>query len=97
MFVAHWKQLARLVILACDRESGDFAFDERQFESADPGRLARAVDVCDTRLLKLIDAHASVFNYASKQLRELDVRHEMIATREIIARDLPTARQHDAF
>src|SRR5262249_27904054 len=87
----------RFVMLTRDRKPGDLAFDERQFQPADSGRLARAVNVRDAGLLKLIDSHIAVLNHASQQLSQLDIRHEMIATRKIITRDFLTMRQRHAF
>src|ERR1051325_5235096 len=84
-------------MLARDRQTCNLAFDERQFESSNSSCLACGVNVRDARLLKLIDAHIPVFNRTSEQLPELEIRHEMITTREIITRDFLTIRQRHAF
>ena len=51
-----------------------FTFDERQFKSADAGRFARSVGVRHGSLLKLIDTHRAVFDPASQQFRQLEIR-----------------------
>src|SRR5215813_12768293 len=84
-------------MLARDCETGDLAFDERQFEAADSSRLTSAIHVRDAGLLKLIDTHAAVFNHTSQQLRQLYIRHKMITACEIIAGYFPAARQRHAF
>src|ERR1043166_8585884 len=84
-------------MLAADREPGDLTLDERQLKAANPGRLTRAVNVRNVGLLILIDSHAAVFNHTSEQLSQLDIRHEMKTTREIITRYFSAARQRHAF
>ncbi len=80
--------------------SGDFAFDECEFEAADPRRLASAIRSGGRGLLIFIHFYKTLLQPAAAHARQLEVGYQMKTAGEIIAFDfagLSLARNAHAF
>src|SRR5580658_8621039 len=84
----------------CGGVTGDFAFDEREFEAADSGGLAGAEYSGDGGLLILVHLNKVFAEAASAHARQLDVGYEMKTAREVVTFNfagLPSARNAHGF
>src|SRR5215216_2207942 len=90
MLLANRKQVTRVIMFTRGCESGNLAFDKRQLQPADAGCFARAVNLRQRSLLKLIHSHTTILNYTSQQLRQLNIGHKVKPARKVITRYLPT-------
>src|SRR5581483_4150868 len=79
-----------------------FAFCKASVDAADAGRLARAQNIRNARLLPFIDRHKTRAarrgtQLAAEELREFGVRNEPETAGQIIARDAPPAGRRLQF
>src|SRR5215469_1609682 len=75
------------------------AFRQRTIDAANPRRFARAKNIRDGRRLPAVDAHKSIFQFATERQRQFDVGYQMEAAGEKIAflgPGLSAIRQRDA-
>ena len=82
-------QLLRCCCSSGGRQSGYLALKQRQFHAADTGWLPRAEHIRDRGLQQIVGSNKTIFDAAPKQRRQLQVGHQMISAREVVASHFP--------